>query len=120
MDRQYKNHYELRHDIHHRALTGCAKNKGRRYIGQKANRTAVENGRYQSLVLRKLSSVNHWRRCLNAVVLGMVASVSGLLLLWFVQHLSMASADLQVLHFTLPYAIGMCLIYYNDWGITLT
>ncbi len=106
MGRQYKNHYELRQSIQHRALTGCAKNNGRRYVWQKASRMTAGNGRYQRLALQKPSPPNRWQRCLNAVALGMVASVSSLLLLWFVQNLAVASADLQVFHYTLPYSIG--------------
>ena len=104
MDRQYKNHYELRQSIHHRALTGCAKNNGRRYVWQKASRTTAGNGRYQRLALQKSSPAKLWQRGLNAVALGLVAS--GLLLLWFVQNLAVASADLQIFHYTLPYSIG--------------
>lgn len=106
MNRQNKNHYEFRQNIHHRALMGRAKNSGRQYIWQKSSRTTAGNGRYQRIALQKPSPAKVWQRCLNAVALGLVASVSGLLLLWFVQNLAVASADLQIFHYTLPYSIG--------------
>ncbi len=102
MNQQRKNRYELQNYTPHRALVGHTSNTERRCIGRKSVGTAAENGRYQRPALQELSPLNRWERGLNTVAFGLVAGFSGLVLLWFIQNLSMASADLQMIQYTTP------------------